>query len=190
MTLLILGLAIWILVHFLKRIAPSLRASLDGALGQGPAKGVIALLLVLSIVLMVIGYRSAPTNSVYAPIAGIGHFNNLLMIVAVMLLGAGSSKGAIRSWFRHPMLLGVLVWAIAHLLVNGDTASLVLFGGMAVWSIAEILLINRAVPDWTRPEPGPIKGDIRLFVIALVLFAILATIHTLLGYNPLLGTYA
>ncbi len=190
MTLLYLGIAIWILVHFFKRIAPEARSGMDRAMGQGPAKGVIAVLLVISIVLMVIGYRAEPYDPVYAPIAGMGHLNNLLMIAAVMLMGAGSSKGKMRSWFRHPMLLGVIVWSFAHLLVNGDYASVVLFGSMALWAVAEIILINRAEPTWSRPEPGPIKGDIRLFVISLVLYAIIAGIHIALGHNPFLGTYA
>ena len=190
MTLLYIGIAIWILVHILKRVAPGLRAALDNAVGTGPAKGVIALLLVVSIVLMVIGYRAEPYDPVYAPMAGMGHLNNLLMLISVMLLGAGSSKGKMRSWFRHPMLLGVILWSFAHLLVNGDSASVVLFGAMAVWAVLEILLINRAEPNWTRPAAGPIKGDIRLFVIALVLYAIITGIHIALGHNPFLGTYA
>ena len=190
MTLLLLGIAIWTLVHFLKRIAPGVRAGMDSAMGQGPAKGVIALLLVGSIVLMVIGYKSYDAPQLYSPMAGMGHLDNLLMLIAVMLLGAGSSKGRIRSWLRHPMLTGVIVWAIAHLLVNGDGAAVLLFGGMAAWALIQMMLINMAEPNWTRPEPGPAKGDIRLFVIALVLFAIIAGIHTWLGYSPFLGTYA
>lgn len=190
MILLIFGIAIWIGVHFLKRLAPGVRSGMDGALGQGPAKGVIALMLVGSIVLMVMGYRSAPYDLVYAPIAGMGHLNNLLMIVSIMLFGAGNSKGKMRSWLRHPMLAGVIVWAFAHLLVNGDTASIVLFSSMAVWAFVQMILINRAVPDWTAPRPGTISGDIRLLVISLVLYGVIAGIHIWLGYNPFLGTYA
>ena len=190
MTLLLLGIAIWILVHFLKRIAPGVRTGLDSTMGQGPAKGVIALTLVVSIVLMVMGYKAYDAPQLYAPMAGMGHLNNLLMLVAIMLLGAGSSKGSMRSWMHHPMLAGVIVWAVAHLLVNGDGAAVLLFGSMAVWAGLEMLLINRAEPDWTRPKPGPIKGDIRLAVIALVLFVVITGIHTYLGYSPFQGTYA
>ena len=189
MTTLIVGLLIWTLIHYFKRLMPSGRAALDASMGQGPAKGVIALLLVISILLMVIGYRSADDLYVYFPIAGMGHLNNVLMFVAVMLFGMGSSKGKMRSWFRHPMLMAVIVWAVAHLLVNCDLASVVLFGGLAVWALIQMALINRAVPNWARPEPGPVARDIRLVVIAAVLFAIITGIHTALGYNPFLGTY-
>ncbi|MEJ6708109.1 MAG: NnrU family protein [Amylibacter sp.] len=189
MTLLSIGLAVWIVVHYLKRVLPSARAGLDTALGKGCAKGVIALILVLSIVMMVVGYRGAESLHVYTPIAGIWHLNNLLMFVAIMLFGMGSSKGKMRSWFRHPMLMGVIVWAGAHLLVNGDLASVVLFGGMAVWAVIQMALINRAVPDWTPLKAGPIKRDIRLVIIVVVLFIIIASIHIWLGRNPFLGTY-
>lgn len=189
MTTLIIGLAVWTFVHYLKRLAPAVRASMDTKMGVGPAKGTIALLLVLSIVLMVIGYRNADDLYVYSPIAGMGHLNNLLMLFAVMLLGMGHSKGKMRSWFRHPMLMSVIVWAGAHLLVNGDLASVILFGGMAVWALIQMALINRAEPNWTRLEPGPIARDIRLIVIAAVLFAIIAAIHIWVGANPFLGTY-
>ncbi len=189
MTLLLIGLGVWTLVHFWKRLSPNTRAALDATMGQGPAKSVIALLLVASIVMMVLGYRAAENLHVYTPVAGIGHLNNLLMLFAVMLLGMGSSKGKMRTWFRHPMLMGVIVWAGAHLLVNGDLASVVLFGGMALWALVQMALINRAVPVWDRPAAGPISGDIRLIIIGLVLFTIIAAIHIWLGRNPFLGTY-
>ena len=85
------------------------------------------------------------------------------------------------------MLTGVVVWAVAHLLVNGDAQSVVLFGGLAVWAVAEMLVINATAGPWVRPEPGPAKGDIRLIVIALVLYGVIAAIHTWLGYWPFPG---
>ena len=72
MKILIAGLIIWTLGHYFKRLMPSGRVALETSIGQGPAKGAIALLLVISIVLMVIGYRSANGLHVYAPLAGIG----------------------------------------------------------------------------------------------------------------------
>ena len=92
---------------------------------------------------------------VYDPPAWGIHLNNLAMFFAVALMGAGQSKGHARAWLRHPMLTGVLVWAFAHLLVNGDAASLILFGWMAVWALASMALINAREPAWVRPAPGP-----------------------------------
>jgi uncharacterized membrane protein len=112
------------------------------------------------------------------------HLNNLLMLAAVALMGMGRSRGRARAWLRHPMLTGVTVWAVAHLLVNGDRASLVLFGGLGLWAVAAMALINAREPHWTRPEPGPASGDLRLAVITVVAFAAIAGIHTWLGYWP------
>lgn len=189
MTLLYLGIGLWCAAHLFKRVLPGARAALTDRLGEGPAKGVVAATLLLSLVLMVLGYRGADFAPVYTPIAGAGHLNNLLMLVAVILLGAGSSKGRMRSWLRHPMLTGVIVWSGAHLLVNGDYASVVLFGAMAVWAVVEMTMINYAEGDWARTEPGPARGDVRLLVISVVVFAVIAGLHIGLGHNPFLGTY-
>ncbi len=91
-------------------------------MGDG-SKGVIAGAIVLGMVLMVIGYRAADFIPVYDPPAWTRHLNNLLMVISVILFGVGSSKSPMRAWLRHPMLTGFLLWAVAHLLVNGDLAS-------------------------------------------------------------------
>jgi uncharacterized membrane protein len=138
----------------------------------------------VGLMLMIVGYRRAPVVPVYDPPAWGIHVNNLLMLAAVALMGAGKSKGRARSWLRHPMLTGVGVWAVAHLLVNGDLASLLLFGWLGGWAVANMALINAREPNWVRPAPGPVSGDIRLAVIAVVLYAAIAAVHTWLGYFP------
>ena len=82
------------------------------------------------------------------------------------------------------MLLSVKIWALAHLLVNGDLASIILFASMLGWAEASVILINRADPDWTRPEPGEAKKDVLLVVITLVTFTVAVGIHTWLGVSP------
>jgi uncharacterized membrane protein len=183
-SLLILGLVVWTAAHLFKRGAPEARSGLAAALGAGPSRGVMALAILVGLVLIIVGYRRAPLTPVYdPPVWGI-HLNNLAMFFAVALLGAGHSKGHARSWLRHPMLTGVLVWAAAHLLVNGDAASLILFGWMAAWAIASMALINAREPAWVRPAPESWSGDLRLLLIAAVLYAVIAAVHTWLGYWP------
>lgn len=189
MSYLILGILLWAAVHLFKRVVPTGRAAMAATLPKGADRGVIAILLFISLALIVVGYRQAEFEPVYDPLPGAGHLNNLLMYVTVVLFGMGSSKGRMRSWLRHPMLTGVMVWGAAHLLVNGDLASLVLFGSMIAWAIVEILIINTREPVWERPEPGPIARDVVLLVMAAVLFAIIAAIHIWLGRNPFLGNY-
>jgi uncharacterized membrane protein len=184
MALLILGLLLWAGAHVFKRAFPDARAAFAERLGAGPAKGVFALLLVLAIVLMVVGYRSMPFIPVYQPPPWTVHVNNLLMLVAIALLGMGQSKGRARSWFRHPMLMGVTVWAFAHILVNGDLASLILFLGLAGWANVHMAIINVREPHWDRPAPGGVGGDLRLLAITLALYAVIAAIHAWLGAWP------
>jgi len=186
----IVGILLWMAAHFFKRVMPNARAAMDRVMGSGPARGAMAGVIGLSIVLMVMGFRAEPYAQVYTPLPGMGHLNNLLMLVAVFLSGAGNSKGRVRAWLRHPMLWSVVIWMVAHLLVNGDLASLVLFGSLGIWALLEMVLINRSEGVWQRPEPGPIAGDIRLAVVTLVLFGIIAGIHIWLGHSPFMGTYA
>ncbi len=181
MTILIAGVALFIAAHVLKRLAPGLHHSLG--------KGGVAAVLVVAVILMIWGYRAAPLDPVYTPLPGMGHLNNTLMLVSVFLFGVGGTKGTLYTRMRHPMLWGTFLWAVAHLLVNGDVASLVLFGGLGLWAVLEMLLINAAGP-WARPVAGRgIKGDAMNLVGTLVLYGLIAGVHIWLGHNPFLGTY-
>ena len=183
MALLILGLLLWVAAHFFKRVAVGPRRVMQDRMGEA-SKGVIAAILLLSVVLMVIGYRNAFGEFYWGRTAAMTGINNLLMLVSVALFGLGSSKSRLRSKMRYPMLTGVVVWAVAHLLVNGDTASFILFGGLAIWALAEMVVINRAEPEYVPYEGGSVAGDIRLVVISLVVYAVISAIHIWLGYNP------
>jgi uncharacterized membrane protein len=133
---------------------------------------------------MIFGYRMADFIPIWTPPAFLTGINNLLMLAAFFLIGMSATKGRLKGWMRHPMLLAVKVWALAHLMVNGDLASIVLFGGMLAWAVVSVILINRAEPEYVRPEPGPASKDILLVVISIVTFVIAAVIHLALGVNP------
>jgi uncharacterized membrane protein len=179
MTLLILGIALFVLGHFFKRLAPGARASMGNA-----GKGIVTVILLAGLVGMIFGYRSMDEIPVYDPPSwGVG-VNNLLMLVAIILFGTGSSKSSLRSYIRHPMLMGALTWAVAHLLANGDLASIVLFGSIGVWAIVQSLLINARGPAYERWEGGTNAGSVRLLLIAFILYMALAFAHTYLGYWP------
>lgn len=183
MTLLALGLILWIAAHLFKRLAPEARAALGDK-----GKGIVTAAIVLGVVLMILGYRAAEFVPVYAPLPGMGHLNNTLMLIAVFLTGVGGTKGLLYTRLRNPMLLGVILWAVAHLLVNGDAASLLLFGGLGLWAVVQILLINRT--PWDRPTAGRgIKGDAMNLVGTLALYGIIAMIHLWLGHPVFEGTY-
>ena len=181
MTLLIIGLALWVLAHSFKRLAPNLRVSLGD-----PGKGIVAVLLLAGLVLMIIGYRSAPIIPVWTPPSFMVHLNNLLMVVAVAVFAMSHTKGRLRGRMRHPMLTSVKLWSVAHLLVNGDLASILLFGAMLAWAVGSVVMINRA-EAWERPAPGDRGRDVIFIVITVVTFAVMVGIHMALGVNPFPG---
>lgn len=175
---LILGLLLWFGAHLFKRVLPGQRAAMGKA---GPAAVAVAVLA--AIVLMVIGYGSAEEVLLYALPVWAWHLNNLLMLVAIFLMNAGRAGGVVGAKLRHPMLWGVVVWTVAHLLVNGDVASLVLFAGLGFWALTEMAVIDRAEGPWSAPAKGPIFKDVRIAVLALVLYAAIAGVHYWLGYS-------
>jgi len=178
--LLILGIAIWWGAHLFKRVAPRARA----AMGD-PGKGVIAVALVASIVFMVIGYRGTDFTYVWAPPSFLIHLNNLLMLIAICLFSPAPKRGRLLYGMRHPMLIGFKTWAFAHLLVNGDLASVVLFGALLAWAVVEMIVINRSEPGWQKPtEPGTYAKDGMFFVGSVILLAVIGYIHAWLGVWP------
>ena len=177
--ILLLGLALWCGAHFFKRIAPERRASLGDA-----GKGYVAGALLLSIVLMVIGYRWTPFVPVWNPPVFFTHINNLLIVVAFYLMSPAPKKGRLLNGMRHPMLTGFGLWAFAHLMVNGDLTALVTFGILLAWAVAEIRIINAAEPEWQPNPKGHWKYEGMGIVGALALTAIVGWIHGWLGPWP------
>lgn len=178
--LLIGGVLIWSYSHLMKRITPGFRASL----GDNAGKGLASVLTIVSIILMVIGYRGAEPVILWTSPAFLTHLNNLLMLIAVFLLLQGYSRGMLRSKIRHPMLNAVKTWAIAHLLVNGDLASVILFGGLFAWALFDMIKINRMTGPWQRPAAGPVINDVLYFGVALIVFGVIAWLHGMLGPWP------
>ena len=179
---LILGVLLWSGAHLFKRLAPEARANMGDK-----GKGLVALALLVSVVLMVIGYRAADYILVYEPPYFLRHLNNLLMLFALYFTSPGPSKGALFYKMRHPMLTGFKIWAAAHLLVNGDLASLILFGGLLAWAVIEVITINKSEPDWQPNEKGPIAKDAMFFVASIVLLGVIGYIHGLIGPSPFPG---
>ncbi|MES2665919.1 MAG: NnrU family protein [Pseudomonadota bacterium] len=179
MGMLIAGMLLWWGAHLFKRLAPGPRAAL-GAKGMG----LVAVLVVLSVVLMVLGYRGADFVPLWSPPAFLVHLNNLLMVFAFYLYAASGAKTRITRIIRHPQLTAVKVWAVAHLLVNGDVASIILFGGMLAWAVVSVIVINRAGPAWVKPPVAPLRKEMTAVVATLVVVGLVMAIHNWLGVQP------
>ena len=187
MTLIILGLALWWGAHLFKRLAPARRA----AMGEG-GKGLVTVLVLASVVLMVIGYRGsdwlgidgAAQVDLWYPPAFLTHVNNLLMLFAVYLYAASGMKTRITRVIRHPQLTAVKTWAVAHLLVNGDLASVVLFGGLLAWAVVSVILINKAEPRPPQPQPAPVAREFAALGATVVVTGVIMLVHNWLGVQP------
>lgn len=177
--ILTLGVILWAYSHLMKRVTPIFRASMGDARG----KGVAALLALVALGLMISGYRGADVVQLWYPPAFFTHINNLLMLIAVFLLNLGYVPGLLRSKMRHPMLGAVKVWALAHLVVNGDLASAILFGGILAWAVFDMIKINK-MQEWVRPAAGPVIYDIGYGIASIGVFGAIAWLHTYLGYWP------
>ncbi|MFW5654344.1 MAG: NnrU family protein [Roseicyclus sp.] len=177
--ILILGLALWAGAHLFKRLAPERRAAMGDR-----GKGLVAVLLLAAIVLMVIGYRNAAIVNVWFPPAFMVHISNLLTLIGFWFFALSIIPGKMSARVRHKQLTGVKAWAVGHLLVNGDLASILLFGGLLAWAVVAVILINRAEPEWERPANASLKNDVIALVVGLVAYLIVAAIHTWLGVYP------
>jgi len=188
MPILILGLALWWATHLLRILAPGPRAALDARIGAGPAKGVMALASLAAVALMVTGYQQAGFVNLWYPPAYLVHLNNLLMLIAIFVFISRDFRSGVRMRVRHPQLTGVKIWAVAHLLVNGDLASVVLFGGLLAWAVVAMIGTNRRDGrDWVRPAPATPKGWAFHVAAAIVVFVVVAMVHRWAGVSPLPG---
>jgi uncharacterized membrane protein len=185
MTKLVLGVFLWSVIHFIPAVAVDFRKNVIGKIGENPYKGVFTLLMVFAIYLVISGWRATMPENLYLPPVWGRHLTALLVLISFILFIAPYHATNLKRYLRHPQLLGVTLWGIAHLLANGENRSIVLFGGLAVWAVIEIGLLNRRDGAWVKPDPVPVKKDVILVVAGLVSYLVVAFAHQwLFGFSP------
>lgn len=188
MTKLALGVIVWSIVHFIPAAAPGLRARVIARIGENPYKMLFTLLMVLAIYLVISGWKSALPEVVYLPPLWGRHVTALLMLFAFVLFIAPYPATNIKRYLRHPQLTSVIVWGVGHLLANGEARSVVLFGGLTLWAVIEMLMLNRRDGPWVKPEPEPRRNDVVVVVVGLVAYLVFAFAHPwLFGVSPFIG---
>jgi len=186
MTLLILGLVAWFAVHLFPVFATGPRGTLKVRLGGGyPA--VFALVTLATVALMVIGYQSAPFVEIWSPPAFLTHVNNLLMVVAVFFFISGRIPSAVRNKVRHGQFTAVKIWAVAHLLVNGDLASIILFGGLLAWSVVAMIGTNKRDGKPPLAHAVTSQGLIVHIALTLIVTSVVIWLHMTAGVWPMPG---
>lgn len=178
MVWLILGLTLFLGVHSVSIVSPQGRHALAQRLGESGFKGLYTLVSLAGFALIVWGYglaREAPVL-IYTLPTGMRHLAALLMLPVFVLLFAAYLPGRIQRAAKHPMLLAVKFWALAHLLANGMLADVLLFGGFLAWAVADRISVKRrAAAGLLRSAPtragGPVNDAIAL-VGGLAVYAV------------------
>lgn len=138
MPLLVTGLVLFLGIHFVPAF-PALRARLSTRLGAQRYKGLFALVSAAGLALIVIGYmRSPATERVFAPFPAAFAIAPLALTLSFMLFAAANMRGYLRHLLKHPMLLGLGLWALVHLLANGDLRGTVLFGAFLAYALLDL----------------------------------------------------
>lgn len=191
MTILILGLLLFLGTHSIRIVADGWRNAQVARIGEGPWKGLYSVIAIVGFVLLVWGFglaRAQPTV-LWTPPRWLAHVTALLTLVAFLLLAAAYvPRNRIKAALGHPMVVGVKTWAFAHLLSNGTLAGVVLFGAFLVWAITDFASARRRdrVLGTTYPA-GTLRGDAIAVGVGLIAWAAFAFyLHAwLIGVRPM-----
>jgi uncharacterized membrane protein len=146
MTILVAGLLLFLGIHSLRIVADGWRSAQIARLGERKWKGIFALVSLVGFVLIVWGFGQARLSPVmlWDPPAWAPGVTSLLSLPAFVLIVAGNMRGTkMKAAFGHPMVLGTLLWALAHLLGNGTLAGVVLFGSFLAWALVDYVALRR-----------------------------------------------
>jgi uncharacterized membrane protein len=176
MGLLILGLVVFIGTHiFTTRRAA--RANLIARIGEGPYKALYSVLSLIGLVLIAYGfarYRATGWIDVWYPPVWTKHLAAALVWPAIICLIAAYIPGRIKTTLKHPMLVGIKLWATAHLIANGDLGSIVLFGSFLAWAVFDRISVKRrADPSGLQIPNGGVRNDIIAVVVGTLVYVAL-----------------
>jgi uncharacterized membrane protein len=187
MTLLIVGLAIFLGVHSTRILADGWRTATVARVGEMPWKAIYSLLSIAGFVLIVIGYGAARQSPVvlYTPPIWTRHVAALLTLPAFVLLAAAYVQpNAIKRAIGHPMVAGVKVWALAHLLANGTLADVLLFGGFLLWAVLSFTAARRRDRAAGTVYPA---GSATRTAITVVVGVVAWAVFAFALHRPLIG---
>ena len=184
-----LGLTLWIAVHLFPSVAPAARQKLVARMGERGYQGAFGLLILVGLVLIVYGWRSAVPTQIYDPPGALRHPAMGLVVIGFMLMVAANFPATrVKRFIRHPQLTGVLLWAVAHLLANGDSRSLLLFSAIGAWCVVSMMTINRRDGRWQKPrEPMAWGKEILIPVIGLLIAFAVVRFHQYIAGVPLIA---
>ncbi len=191
LSVMILGLMLFLGVHTLTT-QREVRAQVIATAGEGGYKIGYALVSFLGLALIVWGfahYRATGWIDVWYPPTALKHLAVALMLPAVILVVASYIRGRIYSTLKHPMLSGIKLWALAHLLANGDVGSIILFGSFLCWAVFDRISLKHRTDSGAPPIPVGGRGNDAIAVaVGVVAYLALAfAFHPVVIGVPVVG---
>jgi uncharacterized membrane protein len=189
MTMLWLGLILFLGMHSVAIVAPGWRLAMVAKLGEKPWKLIYTLVSIVGFVLIVMGYAAARAQPVvlYTPPSWGRHLSMLLLVPVFPLLIAAYTRGRIKAITKHPMLAATKLWAFAHLFSNGTLADVALFGGFLIWAVLDRISLKRRTQVVMAMPGGGMAHDMAAIFGGLALYAwfLLSGHAWLIGVSPL-----
>jgi uncharacterized membrane protein len=191
MTTLVIGLVAFLGAHVFVTLRPQ-RAAVIARIGEWPYKGLMSLVALVGLVLIFYGfgqYRAMQWIDVWSPPRWTHYVTQILMWPASICVVAAYSRGSIWRSLKHPMLVGVKTWAVAHLISNGDLGSIVLFGSFLAWAVYDRITLKRRTDPGAPPIPvGGRRNDIIAVVVGTILYLALGLVfHPIVVGIPVFG---
>ena len=182
MILLAAGVLVFVGIHALPSF-PAARLALIERLGEGPYKGMFSLVALTGVVLIVVGKAYADFVPVWQPPVWGRHFTVIVMLPVFVLLAGANMRGNLKRFTRHPMLWGIALWSVGHLLANGDLASLILFGGFGLFALVDMWSANQRGAAKSN-EKRPFKSDVIVVAAGTLAYVVLLFLHPYLFRVP------
>ena len=191
---LVLGLILFLGPHVFVTMRPQRDAAVK-QLGVWPYKGLFAVVSVAGLYVTGKGfgmYDAAGPLVLWTAPTWTRHITEALMLLACVFVAAAYLPGNIKRVLRHPMLVGVKTWAVAHILVNGDVGGIILFGSVLAWAVYDrITLKHRSDPGGLSIPEGGLKNDVAAVVVGIILFLALGFVfHPVVVGRHVFGTPA
>ena len=192
MLVLVIGLAVFFAIHLVPSNA-SMRDGLVARFGLTGYKAIFGAISLIGFALIVLGFAKLQMHpgknpQLWVPPVWTRHLAVGLMLPAIIALVAAYVPSRIHTVLKHPMLVAIKIWALAHLLANGDLAALVLFGSFLAFAVYDRISVKRRhAPGPLGTKTGPWYNDLIVLVLGTVLYlAILLWAHQLvIGVSPI-----
>ena len=194
LVVLVLGLILFLGPHVFITMRPHRDAAVK-RFGEWPYKGLFAVVTVIGLFVAGKGfgmYEDAGPITLWTPPTWTKHITETLMLLACIFVAAAYLRGTIKRVLKHPMLVGVKTWAVAHLIANGDLGGIILFGSVLAWAVYDRISLKRRSDPGAPPIPeGGLANDIAAVVVGIILFLALGLVfHPLVVGRHVFGTSA